>query len=37
MDCLKCGNYWTTDVDELMCEFCPYTKEFQEKEKKDEG
>ena len=27
MDCLKCSNYWKTDVDELMCEFCPYLEE----------
>ena len=37
MDCLKCGNYWTTDVDELMCEFCPYSGKYKEKESADNG
>lgn len=22
MDCLKCPNYWRTDIDELMCDKC---------------
>ena len=34
MDCLKCGNYWQNEVDELMCVYCPYTEQSEE-EKKD--
>ena len=22
MDCLKCPNYWKTDIDEMMCACC---------------
>ena len=38
MNCLKCKNYWTTDIDELMCEFCPYSGEYKEtKESENNG
>lgn len=35
MDCLKCDNYWRTDIDERMCEFCPYCKGNQPKESEE--
>ena len=22
MDCLKCSNYWKTDIDETVCDKC---------------
>lgn len=35
MNCLKCDNYWKTDIDELMCEFCPHCKGNQSKEREE--
>jgi hypothetical protein len=37
MNCLKCPNYWNTNIDELMCEFCPYSGKHKEKESEDNG
>lgn len=33
MNCLKCGNYWQNEVDELMCIYCPYANKDKEKKK----
>ena len=33
MNCLKCSNYWKTDIDETMCDKCgTQTAESEEKE-----
>ena len=35
MDCLKCSNYWRTDIDETMCDKCG-TQEQPTAESEDE-
>ena len=39
MNCLKCPNYWKTDIDETQCDKCgthePATQEQKETEDKD--
>jgi uncharacterized OB-fold protein len=35
MNCLKCPNYWKTDIDEHKCDQCGVTY-FPKEEKKEE-
>ena len=35
MNCLKCPNYWKTDIDERKCDQCGVTY-FPKEEKKEE-
>ena len=41
MNCLKCANYWKTDIDETQCDKCgtqePATQGQKETEGKDDG
>lgn len=36
MNCLECKNYWSSDIDELMCHWCPYLEAKKEKKENDE-
>lgn len=36
MNCLKCPNYWKTDIDETQCDQCG-TQEQKETEDKDDA
>ena len=35
MDCLKCPNYWKTDIDEMMCACCHIEPPKWENDKKE--
>lgn len=39
MNCLKCPNYWKTDIDETQCDKCgdPNTSAPNDKESEDRG
>lgn len=40
MNCLKCSNYWKTDIDETLCDKCgcsAETSEVKEEEGKKDG
>lgn len=39
MNCLKCPNYWKTDIDETMCDHCGMqeTPKVEEKESEPNG
>jgi hypothetical protein len=32
MNCLKCDNYWRTDIDEAKCDKCGCTETTEQKE-----
>ena len=37
MNCLKCPNYWRTDIDETMCDKCGTQNEPTANPKESEG
>ena len=37
MNCLKCDNYWKTDIDEAKCDKCGCGAEIKETEDKKDG
>lgn len=36
MDCLKCPNFWKTDIDENQCDFCGVSVDRPENENKED-
>ena len=36
MNCLKCPNYWKTNIDETMCDKCGTQNSKESEEKSDE-
>lgn len=37
MNCLKCPNYWQTDIDETKCDKCGCETTSEESEEKENG
>ena len=37
MNCLKCSNFWQTDIDEAKCDQCGCETTFEESEEKENG